>query len=107
MVKSGSIKNCLHCGREHYVIPAREKRGAGKFCSRVCKGAASRGVESKKKGNAYPHLKRAKTTICKTCKEPFSAINDHKNRLAKFCSKKMLGRKEGFEKMPEVWRRHC
>jgi HNH endonuclease len=101
MVKSGRIKNCLNCGGEHYVIPAKEKRGGGKYCSISCKAIASKGVESKKKGNIYPHLQKAKVTICATCNKEFRATDDYKGRAAKFCSKecwanrRVLGKCEG------------
>ena len=77
---NGKYKKCVICGSEFYVTPSLEKKGKYTTCSRSC-GYKLRGQStSSKKGNEYPHLRRAKIKKCRTCGEEFRAIGDHNGK---------------------------
>jgi len=77
---NGKYKTCVICGSEFYVTPSLEKKGRYTTCSRSC-GYKLRGQSSSsKKGNEYPHLRRAEVKKCRTCGEEFRAIGDHNGK---------------------------
>lgn len=72
---------CQLCGAEFYANRKRIERGAGKFCSRKCKGIAQSGENS-------PVFKKSKR-ICKTCGTEFlSQPAQIRNGGGIYCSRK-------------------
>lgn len=86
MVKNGTYKNCIICTKEFYVIPAQERKGRFKCCSKECGYKYRSNQESKKKGKAYPHLQRAEVKQCRTCGKEFRAVNDKYCRKQIYCN---------------------
>jgi very-short-patch-repair endonuclease len=86
MVKNGTFKCCPVCSKEYYVIPAQERKGRGKFCSKECGYKNLSIQESKKKGKVYPHLQRAEVKNCRKCGNEFRAINDKYSRKQVYCT---------------------
>ena len=49
--KNGKMIPCAVCGKESYIVPAREKRGRGKYCSKEC---MAKGFIAKPRKNHKP-----------------------------------------------------
>lgn len=80
MVKNGTYKNCIICDKQFYVIPAQERKGRFKCCSKDCGYKYRSTLESSKKGKTYNHLQRAEIRNCRNCGVEFSATNDHNGK---------------------------
>lgn len=66
------LKFCPICGKGFYTLPSKEKRGKGKFCSRICSSINRHKGKNKK---------------CKVCNKFFYAIPGAiKKGDGKFCS---------------------
>ena len=62
-----TVTNCKKCKKKIKTSPSRIKRGGGKYCSRLCKNIARRGIPAHNKGK--PMLESQKRLISKTRNE--------------------------------------
>ncbi len=70
--KQNIEKTCLFCGDKFKICLSKSKRGAGKYCSKVC--------------HSKSQIKRV-TRICQYCKEKFEIVpGELKKGGGKFCS---------------------
>ena len=89
--KGGKIRQtCLICGKTYMVIPARIKKGIGKYCSQKCADIARRGSFT---GDKNPKWKGGKIKrICGTCgKEFMVSLSRIEEGKGKFCCYKCAG----------------
>lgn len=72
---------CKQCGKEHQ--PDHLSR---QFCSRACKGVASRNKATAKRGKKFPEQRRAAVRGCLTCGTQFPAVKDTRRVQQIYCS---------------------
>lgn len=72
---------CRRCGE---VFPSESSKR--QFCSLKCKGEASQGRATSKRGKQYPHTQRAAVRVCPGCGVEFRAVKDTKRKQQYYCS---------------------
>lgn len=89
---SSQIVNCPVCKKEYKQTLSQQKNGRGKYCSRLCKGIASRGVRPAsstefKKGQKPWNAGLAKYKACEECgKNTYISPSMIKRGKGKYCS---------------------
>lgn len=79
---------CLNCEKEFSVVPAEIKRGGGKYCSRKCKGLATKGKNNPNwKGGKIKFKCGVCGTVFTQYKSEYERINRKRKTEQRYCSK--------------------
>lgn len=107
MKKTGKEENCGICQKAFWVIPAREKDGRGKYCSKKCYWQSKKGSWVRGKNPRWGGGEIIKK--CLVCGKQYSVIKS-RSKVARFCSfncywRQLKGRSLPIEQRRKIGRR--